>query len=120
MICILSLPVPAWADWVKIVQHKRGNVFYIDPSSIQVVGGKRTVTELIDYKRPDIEGDRSVRVLREYDCEGARYQVLSASYYKDQMASGDVSTSAPGTMGWTDIDVNTPAKAILDHVCALH
>jgi len=35
------------------------------------------------------------------------------------MAEGEPSMSVEGTMGWTEIDPDTPASAILDHVCAI-
>ena len=115
---VFSVHTAAWAEWIKLAEHKRGNTFYVDPSTLRVEGGHRIVAELIDYKRPDVSGDRSVRVQREYDCDGVRYQVQSASYYKASMASGEPSSSTTGTMGWTDIDANTPARTVLDYVCA--
>ena len=115
----LCAAIPAYADWVRIAEAKRGNVFYVDPSTVSINESRRVVLEMIDYKRPDRDGDRSVRINREYDCQGVRYQVQNATYYRGPMGTGDVSTSIVGTMGWTEIDPNTPARAILDYLCAL-
>lgn len=110
---------PAAAEWVKLSETKRGKSFFIESNEVTVQGDSRVIVELIDNKKPDRDGDRSVRVVREYDCRRVRYRVITASYYKTPMAEGEPSMSVEGTMGWTDIDSNTPARAILDHVCAI-
>ncbi len=110
---------PATADWVKISETKRGKSFFVESNEISVQGDMRVVVELVDNKRPDRDGDRSVRVVREYDCKGVRYRVKTAAYYKSPMAEGEPSVSTEGTMGWTDIDANTPAQAVLDYVCSV-
>lgn len=109
----------ASAEWVKITETKRGKSFFVESNEISVQGDSRVVVELIDNKRPDRTGDRSVRVVREYDCKGVRYKVNSATYYKNPMAEGEPSLSVDGTMGWTEIDPDTPARLVLDHVCAI-
>ena len=119
LLLMLGAALPAYAEWVKMAEAKRGNVFYVDPTTVSIVENRRIVLEMIDYKRPDRDGDRSVRINREYDCEGARYQVQNATYHRGPMGTGDESTSIVGTMGWTGIDPNTPARAILDYLCAL-
>lgn len=116
---LILLQNSAAAEWVKIFETKRGKSYFVESSEIAVLGDTRVVIELIDNKRPDRDGDRSVRVVREYDCKGVRYKVKNASYYKSPMAEGEPSMSVEGTMGWTDIDANTPAQAVLDHVCAV-
>jgi len=117
LLCLMQNP--AAADWVKLSETKRGKRFFIEQSEVVVEGDRRTVVELIDNKRPDRDGDRSIRVLREYDCTGTRYKVINATYFKEPMGSGEPSMSVEGTMGWTPIDPETPARAILDHVCAI-
>ena len=77
---------PAAADWVKLSETKRGKSFFVQSNEISVQGDSRVVVELIDNKKPDRDGDRSVRVVREYDCKGLRYKVINASYYKSPMA----------------------------------
>lgn len=117
---LMFLQASASAEWVKITETKRGKSFFVESNEITVQGDSRIVAELIDNKRPDRTGDRSVRVIREYDCKGVRYKVINATYYKNPMAEGEPSMSTDGTMGWTEIDPDTPARAVLDHVCAIH
>ena len=119
MLFSITVMLPAHAEWIKIAEAKRGNIFYVDPSTVSIADSRRVVLELIDYRRPDRDGDKSVRINREYDCQGARYQVQSATYHRGSMGTGEVSMSTAGTMGWTDIDPNTPARMILDYVCAM-
>ena len=116
---LIFLQSTASAEWVKLAETKRGKSFFVESSEISVQGDSRVVIEMVDNKRPDRDGDRSIRVVREYDCKGSRYKVIKASYYKSPMAEGEPSMSVDGTMGWTDIDPNTPARAVLDYVCAV-
>ena len=109
--------VSAQADWQKMAENKRGNSFYIEPDSVQLNSDKRVVLELIDYKKPDRDGDRSVRVQREYDCTEKKYRVQTANYHKGPMGTGQVSVSSIGTLGWTDVDPQSPGGAILTHLC---
>ena len=109
--------VSAQADWQKMAENKRGNSFYIEPDSVQLNSDKRVVLELIDYKKPDRDGDRSVRVQREYDCTEKKYRVQTANYHKGPMGTGEVSVSSIGTLGWTDVDPQSPGGAILTHLC---
>ena len=81
-------------------------------------GNRRTVWELIDYKRPDPDGDKFVRVHRGYDCGEKNYWVIFAEYFKGNMASGELTASTVGTMGPTDIDLKSPAGDILNYLCA--
>ncbi len=119
-LCLLSPclgVVTANAEWLKLAENKRGNSFYIETDSVQLDSDKRIVLELIDYKKPDRDGDRSVRVQREYDCTEKKYRVQTANYHKGAMGSGDVSVSTTGTLGWTDVDPQSPGGAILSHLC---
>ena len=98
-LCLLSPclgVVTANAEWLKLAENKRGNSFYIETDSVQLDSDKRIVLELIDYKKPDRDGDRSVRVQREYDCTEKKYRVKTANYHKGAMGSGDVSVSKIG------------------------
>ena len=117
---LLLVQNPAAAEWIKLSETKRGKRFFIESNEITIQGDQRIVIELIDNKRPDRDGDRSVRVVRDYDCKQKRYRVVTAAYYKTPMADGEPSMSVEGTMGWTEIDPDTPARAILDHVCAIN
>lgn len=117
---LVLVQIPAAAEWIKISETKRGKSFFIESNEITVQGDQRIAIELIDNKRPDRDGDRSIRVVRDYDRKQKRYRVIKAAYYKSPMAEGEPSMSVDGTMGWTDIDPNTPARAILDHVCAIN
>jgi hypothetical protein len=119
MLFTLTVILPAHAEWVKMAEAKRGNIFYVDTSTVSIADSRRVVLEMIDYRRADRDGDKSVRINREYDCQGARYQVQSATYHRGSMGTGEISLTTVGTMGWTDIDPDTPARAILDYVCAM-
>lgn len=117
LICLLLVQVSANADWVKVTENKRGNGYYLDPQTLITEGDKRSVLELIDYKKPDRDGDRSVRVEREYDCKEKKFRVQNAYYHKGAMGEGEISLTSAGTLGWTDIDMKSPAAAMLTYLC---
>ena len=64
---LLLVQNPAAAEWIKLSETKRGKRFFIESNEITIQGDQRIVIELIDNKRPDRDGDRSVRVVRDYD-----------------------------------------------------
>ncbi|MFN5234738.1 MAG: hypothetical protein ACK5CK_09555, partial [Burkholderiaceae bacterium] len=70
---LVLLHNPAAEEWFMLSETKRGKHFFIESIEITVQGDHRFVIELIENKRPDRDGDRSVRVVRDYDCKAKRY-----------------------------------------------
>lgn len=82
--------------WLKTGEVGYGN-FYVDVNSYQSTGGRTfLVWMMIDFYKPDRDGDRSVQARIEYDCTNRVYKIRQHAYYKDNMGKSlNPSTSAP-------------------------
>ena len=110
-VLLLLASGPAWPGWVQMSSEGASSVMYADPDTIKVDGQLRRVVEMHDLNAPDkTRGNRSTRVLSEYDCKEARIRLLQEEYFSGQMGSGermggtteptDWFSLAPGTRGW--------------------
>ncbi len=80
---------PVWAKWTRISESSKF-VLYLDRATIQKKDSHRTVWVLHDLKKQDPEGERSIRLLHEYDCQGGRIRLLATSTHSGQMTKGSV------------------------------
>jgi hypothetical protein len=101
---------PAWAEWERVTEMPESSL-YISPGSITKKGNYRRFWQLSDYKKPDENGDRSARVLTEFDCKKQRVRSLKWAYFRGAMGSREMTAwrtkpekwmpVAPGTLGQT-------------------
>ena len=113
MIVVLLLASSlAWAGWVQMSSEGAGSIMYADPDTIKIDGQLRQVTELHDFKAPDkTRGNRSTKVVSQYDCKEGRIRILQEEYFSGQMGAGERLGGnteptewfplAQGTRGWT-------------------
>jgi len=112
LVVLLLLSGPAWPAWLQMSSEDANSVMYADPDSVKINGQLRQIVELHDFKSQDkTRGNRSTRVVSEYDCKEARIRVLQEDYFSGQMGAGerlggytgpsDWFSVAPGTRGWT-------------------
>ena len=112
LVVLLLVSGPASSAWLQMSSEDANSVMYADPDSVMINGQLRQIVELHDFKSQDkTRGNRSTRVLSEYDCKEARIRVLQEDYFSGQMGAGerlggftgpsDWFSVAPGTRGWT-------------------
>lgn len=117
MLALLLASSGAWAEWVKVSEHK-DTVFYFDPTTIRKDGNLRRVWELQDFKqRIEVVG-LSIRSRGEYDCWKERSRTISIFAHSGPMATGEtlVRSSDPGE--WKVVSPGTPGGSILKLVCS--
>ena len=111
LVVLLLASSPAWPAWVQMSSEGASSVMYADPDTIKVDGQLRRVVEMHDLTAPDkTRGNRSTKVLSEYDCKENRIRLLEEEYFSGQMGTGeklggtteptDWFPLAPGTRGW--------------------
>jgi len=111
LVVLLLASSPAWSGWVQMSSEGAASIMYVDPDTIKIDGQFRQVVELHDLKAPDTaRGNRSTKVLSEYDCKEARIRLLREDHFSGQMGAGerqggtteptDWFPLAPGTRGW--------------------
>ena len=109
----------AWAEWVS-VKDSNNVKNYIDPATIRKDGNLRKVWQLQNLKQRDTDGAMSRRVRIEYDCNGERYRLLTASTHSEPMASGKglITTDFGNRNPWSQIPPGTASETVLKIVCA--
>lgn len=79
---LILLSNNACAEWVKLTENNRDDVFYVDPATKK--GGNRPrVWILMIYGKPSPGGVRAARSLMEADCLNGATRDLTASYFFD-------------------------------------
>ncbi|MFB0935110.1 MAG: hypothetical protein QMB52_05005 [Propionivibrio sp.] len=107
---------PALAAWEKMVGN--GSItIYIDPMTIKINGGNRSVLALAAYNELLPNGARSIRGMMEYDCKGGRFRTLSFSHYAEPLAEGKLLSENDVPSEWSSVAPKTFAAEALAHVC---
>ena len=78
-------------NWKKIGSSTRGDVFYVELSTIKKVGNNVFYLELSDYLKPSEFGDLSSKVYIEVNCLNLSYRHLKDFYYQEPMGNGEPS-----------------------------
>ncbi|MBK9520503.1 MAG: hypothetical protein IPO13_02585 [Rhodocyclaceae bacterium] len=106
----------AFADWIKLSDNDDATV-YIDLTTLRKDGNLRTVWQLHDEMKASNDGTLSSRILWEYDCNGERVRMLSASGYSGPKATGKKLYTFYKTTEWRDIAPETMGQNGLKAVC---
>jgi len=113
------------ADWKKVSENLAGNTHYVDFERVRKNDGYVYYWSLYNYSRPAVNGDRSVKLYAQGDCENFRFRWLKLSVHKVQMglSAGNKQEPLPENKGWgypsPDIVNGLILKAVCDHVKAL-
>jgi hypothetical protein len=115
--CLTFIANSAWAEWVQVAENSGGK-YYIDPSKIRVEDNLREVWVIRDFTVPDLNGAKSDRARKVYDCKDERVITLFLSSHSKPMAKGKTLSKVDGSIGWTDIVSNSSSARILEAACA--
>jgi hypothetical protein len=116
LVGLMMLAGSAWAEWV-IYQKSEKVTQYYDPATILKDGNMRQVWQLQNLSRSLQNGTTSLRMLREYDCNKARWRSLAIYTHTEPMAGGAVLETAGEDSNWNGIRPDTIAEVLLDLVC---
>ena len=108
----------SFAGWTKVTENVRGNIFYVDFERVRKHGGYVYFWTLIDFLKPDKDGDLSEKLYFQGDCKLFRYKSLSASFHKEPMGEGTPSSSNKPEKEWSYPPPNEVTEVILNRVCA--
>ena len=106
----------AWAEWV-IYQKSEKVTQYYDPATILKDGNMRQVWQLQNLSRSLQNGTTSLRMLREYDCNKARWRSLAIYAHTEPMAGGTVLETTGEDSNWNGIRPDTIVEVLLDLIC---
>lgn len=112
-LCLMLVPAPACAEWVKI-GTSRTAVHYVDPATVRKDGHLRRVWAMQDMVDADGNGVMSIRALQEYDCAQPRFRYLTMEAYSGPMGGGWIVVTHQMRDGWSN-----RASAIGKMVCGI-
>ena len=107
---------PASAEWERVTEMPESSL-YISPSSITKKGNYRRFWQLSDYKKPDENGDRSARVLTEFDCKKQRVRSLKWAYFRGSMGGREMTAWRTKPESWMPVAPGTLGQTIGKRVC---
>lgn len=113
---LLLCAFPAQAEW-ELVSEMQGASLYVAPDSISKKGDYRRFWQLSDYKKPDKNGDRSARVLTEFDCKKQRIRSLKWAYFRGSMGGREMTAWRTKPEDWMPVTPGTLGQTIGKLVC---
>jgi len=107
---------PASAAWLPIATNEEAS-FYFNPDSIRHQIDLTSVWVIADRVAKGPDGERSVRMQYEIDCETVEYQVTYEALHAEPMARGvNLGTEHPND--WKSVKPGTAAELIVKKVCS--
>ncbi len=104
-------------NWKKIGTTTRGDVGYVDLSSIKKVGNEVYYFELLDYVKPTKHGHLSDRAYNQLNCLNLSYRYLKNFFYLEPMANGKVDLVNDEVSEWYDTTEGSLGEQIRQFVC---
>ena len=104
-------------NWKKIGSSTRGDVFYVDLSTVKKVGNNVFYFTLKDYVKPSEYGDLSSKIYMEVNCLNLSYRYLKDFYYIEPMGNGEPSTVFDEVGEWTNNTEGSMGEAVRKFAC---
>ncbi len=107
----------AHANWVRVFQNIHGTTYFMDPTSVEHHGSSRRVWEMESFRDATKEGLRSMKILKEYDCneETGRFRQYVA--YTGPEATGEVMGTVGTPSPWKTVNTSPAGKSVFRIVC---
>lgn len=112
----IAAPLPAAADWYRVVAHHQGRAGYIDADSIRQ-DGQWTVVRVVTINETVSEnGAKSVRADLQIDCKAQNLRIARfAMSGEDGVQIGELEWPDNGKLH--DADTNTPFGRFAEFAC---
>jgi len=83
----------SYGEWLKVSKGiVSGDIYYVSTDTIKEHKGYVYWWDMIDYLKPNKNGEMSVKVYNQGDCGVIRYKTLSGIFYKKPMGEGSGDT----------------------------
>lgn len=110
------------ADWSKVGETD-AYAYYADHGSVRKADETVTMSDLLDYKTPQIEGGAAPALSkitsREYDCQNQKSQPLKTTWYSGQMGTGSVVHTTGGSNSMAAVSPGTATAGFMRIACGL-
>ncbi len=107
-------------QWSKLFSGK-GISFFVDLSTLKLKEKSRSIKLLIDNKAPNVHGDYSSIINREFQCDELMYRDLEKDFYKLNLGKGKKSRGS-GKIENSKWQYSSPGSAsgeVLKAICNL-
>jgi len=104
-------------NWKKIGSNIKGNVFYVDTSSLKKVGNNVFYFVMNDYAKPSKYGDLSSKIYMEVNCINLDHRYLKDFYYLEPMGNGEPSTILDEVGKWEITKKGSIGESIRKFAC---
>ena len=78
----------SYGEWTEVAEDVNDNVFYLDKDTIKERNGYVYFWRLANRSKPDPDGNKSLKVFYQADCDLVRAKNLSVSGHSGSMGSG--------------------------------
>ena len=117
MALVLAAPTAARAEWYRLTTSSDGSLYWVDPTRVRTVAGRRQVWLKGDHGRNRTEKARASMTLLSIDCPASTMKTLSDSRY-DSFGKTISSRAFPDFgVGYEPITPQTIAEAVARAVC---
>ena len=106
----------SYGEWVVVGHNTRGDTLYIETDTIKPHGGYVYFWALLDYIKPNKDGDLSVKMYAQGDCGVNRFKHLSIIWYEQSMGNG-VSVKVNPSDKWEYPLPDDASGRFLDYAC---
>ena len=104
-------------NWKKIGSSTRGDVFYLDLSTVKKVGNNVFYFTLKDYVKPTEYGDLSSKIYMEVNCLNLSSRYLKDLYYIEPMGNGEPSTVYDEVGEWKNNTEGSMGEKVAKFAC---
>ena len=118
---------PVYGGWVPVNKNNEltGSMdVYVDPNTIRRKGSLVTMWQLIDFKtmqggKSDPTKFLSRKIQKQFDCAGARTQLLRITDFLGNMGTGKPAEANVEKGNWVQVDPNSINQALWEVACVI-
>ena len=115
LIFSLILSFNSYGEWTLTYEWDNGDSAYVDLETIKEINGYVYWWELKDVPSGELDGNKSIMLYSQGDCEVSRYKTLSMTLFKESMGQGESTSWEPNE--WKYPRPDTQIYQVLIDVC---
>jgi len=104
-----------FGEWTEITESTEDDTSYIDKDTIKERGGNVYFWVLVDFAKPDKDGEQSLKFLMQAECDLIRAKRESILGYKGPMGTGKYESYASSK--WEYLAPGTTGADLVKYAC---
>jgi hypothetical protein len=115
---LMSVSCSAFAQWTEVITSNKGDIVYVDFTSIRKDGDNRTYWAMTNYKQRGQTGDMSSRRKEVINCKNETWTILQLSTFTQPNLGGAVTTDFTPPVKLVHIAPQTVNAELMRIVCS--